>query len=69
MNHYTEQFERYSDATLAFTLADCYETLHIGAGVHGNAYVAKLWSQIDAIYDIQTRRRKKPKAKKPSHEA
>jgi hypothetical protein len=60
MNHYTEQFERYSDARLASALADCYETLNVGAGVHGNAYVAKLWWQIDAIYDIQTRRRKKP---------
>ena len=45
---------------LATALADCYETLSVGAGVHGNAYVAKLWWQIDAIYDIQTRRRKKP---------
>lgn len=60
MNHYTEQFERYSDATLAYALADCWKTLSIGAGVHGNAYVAKLWAQIDAIYDIQRRRRKNP---------
>tara|TARA_R110000868_G_scaffold98298_1_gene270413 strand:- start:379 stop:567 length:189 start_codon:yes stop_codon:yes gene_type:complete len=61
MNHYTEQFERYSDATLAYALADCYETLSVGAGVHGNAYVAKLWWQIDAIRDIQTNRGKKAK--------
>ena len=61
MNHYTEQFERYSDARLATALADCYETLNVGAGVHGNAYVAKLWWQIDAIYDIQTCRREKAK--------
>jgi len=60
MNHYTAQFERQSDATLAQALHDCYETLAIGAGVHGPAYVAKLWTQIDAIYDIQLRRRKKP---------
>jgi hypothetical protein len=58
MNHYTAQFERQSDASLARALHDCYETLSIGAGVHGNAYVAKLWTQIDAIYDVQMRRRK-----------
>jgi len=57
MNHYTEQFERQSDVSLARALHDCYETLNIGAGVHGNAYVAKLWTQIDAIYDVQARRR------------
>lgn len=57
MNHYTEQFERQSDVSLARALHDCYETLSIGAGVHGNAYVAKLWTQIDAIYDVQMRRR------------
>ena len=44
MNHYTEQFERQSDVSLARALHDCYETLSIGAGVHGNAYVAKLWT-------------------------
>ena len=58
MNHYTEQFERQSDVSLARALHHCYETLSIGAGVHGNAYVAKLWTQIEAISDIQMKRRK-----------
>jgi hypothetical protein len=58
MNHYTAKFKRYSDAALAAALADCYETLRVGAGFHGNAYVAKLWSEIDAIRDIQLSRRK-----------
>jgi hypothetical protein len=58
MNHYTAKFKRYSDAALAAALADCHETLRVGAEVHSPAYITKLWAEIDAIREIQLLRRR-----------
>jgi hypothetical protein len=58
MNHYTAKFQRYSDAALAAALADCHDTLRVGAGFHSNAYIAKVWAEIDEIRAVQLLRRK-----------
>jgi len=54
----TMKFKRYTNAMLAYALADCHATLKAGEGVHSPAYIAKLWAEIDAIRDVQLSRRK-----------
>jgi hypothetical protein len=56
------KYTTYTDAMLAFALADCYETLRVGAYPLGrypdeHPYARKLWADIDAIRDVQMSRR------------
>jgi len=52
------KFKRYTNAMLAYALADCHATLKAGEGIHSAAYVAKLWEEIDQIRAVQLLRRK-----------
>ncbi len=61
MNHYTAKFKRYTDEMLKTALDDCHVALGLGEAFFSPAYVAKLWSEIDAIRDVQLSRKLKGK--------
>ena len=43
------KFKTYTNAMLAYALADCYDTLAAGQYGADHAYGRKLWGEIDAI--------------------
>jgi hypothetical protein len=51
------KFKTYTDAMLAYALADCYATLEAGQYAADHPYGRKLWLEIDAIRDVQMSRR------------
>jgi hypothetical protein len=51
------KFKTYTNAMLAYALADCYDTLEAGQYGTDHAYGRKLWGEIDAIRDVQMSRR------------
>lgn len=42
-------FKQYTQEQVNFALADCHETLRVGAYAYGHPYARKLWSEIDAL--------------------
>jgi hypothetical protein len=51
------KYRTYTDAMLAYALADCYATLEAGQYPLDHPYGRKLWADIDAIRDVQMSRR------------
>jgi len=56
------KFKTYTNAMLAFTLADCHATLEAGQYSADHPYGRKLWREIDAVRDEQMTRRSIEKA-------
>jgi len=52
------KFKTYTNAMLAYALADCYDTLEAGQYSADHPYGPKLWAEIDAIRDVQMSRRR-----------
>ena len=52
------KFTTYTNAMLAYAMADCYATLEAGQYSADHPYGRKLWAEIDAIRDQQMRRRR-----------
>ena len=52
------KFKTYTNAMLAYALADCYDTLAAGEYGADHPYGRKLWAEIDAIRDVQMSRRR-----------
>jgi len=51
------KFKTYTNAMLAYALADCHATLEAGQYAADHPYGRKLWLEIDAIRDEQMSRR------------
>lgn len=51
------KFKKYTNAMLAFALADCHATLEAGQYGPDHPYGRKLWAEIDAVRDEQMARR------------
>ena len=51
------KFKTYTNAMLAYALADCYDTLAAGKYEADHPYGRKLGAEIDAIRDVQMSRR------------
>jgi hypothetical protein len=52
------RFKTYTNAMLAYALADCYRTLEVGGYSVSHPYGKKLWEEIDAIRAAQMKLRR-----------
>jgi hypothetical protein len=41
--------KQYTQEQVNFALADCHETLRVGAYAYDHPYARKLWAEIDAL--------------------
>ena len=42
-------FKQYTTEQVNYSLADCHETLRVGAYEYDHPYARKLWTEIDAV--------------------